>query len=199
VILYWISRLAYFVQGFCRKVKYITLVNLLADGGLEEAVGSGQSAVGSEKGSGGRGQGSGVRDHPSSLIPDSSSLASSPNRNLLAKAESARSFGPLQTNADRVLFPEYLTYKDKSAQIAGHIIEWLTDPARRAARVEALAALKAEVAHGGASSRAAEYIFDTLAKRRQPVRPPHFVTTNRRERGEGREESHKRPGIAFRK
>ncbi|MBI2824985.1 MAG: lipid-A-disaccharide synthase [Planctomycetia bacterium] len=30
VILYWISRLAYFVQGFFRRVKYITLVNLLS-------------------------------------------------------------------------------------------------------------------------------------------------------------------------
>ena len=30
VILYWVSRLAYFLQGFVRKVKYITLVNLLA-------------------------------------------------------------------------------------------------------------------------------------------------------------------------
>jgi len=29
VILYWISRLGYFVQGFFRRVKYITLVNLL--------------------------------------------------------------------------------------------------------------------------------------------------------------------------
>jgi len=31
VILYWISRPAYFVQGIFRKSKYITLVNLLAD------------------------------------------------------------------------------------------------------------------------------------------------------------------------
>ena len=30
VVLYWIGRFAYFVQGFFRKVKYITLVNLLS-------------------------------------------------------------------------------------------------------------------------------------------------------------------------
>jgi lipid-A-disaccharide synthase len=30
VVLYWINRFAYFVQGFFRRVKYITLVNLLA-------------------------------------------------------------------------------------------------------------------------------------------------------------------------
>ena len=35
VILYWIDRFAYFVQVFFRKVKYITLVNLLATDGLE--------------------------------------------------------------------------------------------------------------------------------------------------------------------
>jgi hypothetical protein len=68
-----------------------------------------------------------------------------------------------------------LTCEDKSAQIAAHIVEWLSDPAKRAARVAALAALKAQVAHGGASSRAAQYILDTLGKRRQPVPRPHFV------------------------
>jgi len=112
VILYWIGRFAYFVQGFFRKVKYITLVNLLATDGLES----------------------------DDLAP----------------------FDPSQPDADRVLFPEYLTCEDKSAQIAGHVIEWLTDPARRAARVEALAVLKAQVAHGGASSRAAEYILEVV-------------------------------------
>lgn len=112
VILYWISRSAYFVQGFFRKVKYITLVNLLATDGLE--------------------------------------------------SEDLTPFDPSQPDADRVLFPEYLTCEDKSAQIAGHVIEWLTDPAARAKRVEALAALKAQVAHGGASSRAAEYILEAV-------------------------------------
>ena len=112
VILYWISRPAYFVQGFFRKVKYITLVNLLATDGLE--------------------------------------------------SEDLTPFDPSQPDADRILFPEYLTCEDKSAQIAGHVIEWLTDPAARTKRVEALAALKAQVAHGGASSRAAEYILDVV-------------------------------------
>jgi lipid-A-disaccharide synthase len=114
------------VQGFFRKVKYITLVNLLATDGLDDT----------------------------DLAP----------------------FDPAQADADRVLFPEYLTCEDKSAQIAGHVIEWLSDPAKRAARVEALATLKARVAHGGASSRAAEYILNALAQRRQPVPRPHFLS-----------------------
>jgi lipid-A-disaccharide synthase len=113
VILYWISRPAYFVQTFFRKVKYITLVNLLSADGLAD--------------------------------------------------EDLTPYDPAQADADRILFPEYLTHEDKSAQIAGHIVEWLTDPAKRAARVEALTALKDRVAHGGASGRAAEYILDAIS------------------------------------
>jgi lipid-A-disaccharide synthase len=53
-----------------------------------------------------------------------------------------------------VLMPEYLTCEDKSAQVATHVIEWLTEPATRATRVAQLAELKEQVAHGGASCRA---------------------------------------------
>ena len=125
VILYWVDRLAYFVQSVFRRVKYITLVNLLATGQLD--------------------------DHDRAP------------------------FDPSQPDADRVLFPEYLTYEDKSAALAGHIVEWLTQPACRAARVEALQELKVQVAHGGASRRAAEYILDVLSRRSQRVPRPHFV------------------------
>ena len=100
------------MQGFFRKVKYITLVNLLATDGLDD--------------------------------------------------EDITPFDPAQPDADRVLFPEYLTYEDKSAQIAGHVIEWLTDPAKRAARVEMLVALRKRVAYGGASKHAAEYILNAI-------------------------------------
>ena len=129
VILYWIDRFAYFVQGLFRKVKYITLVNLLSTGTLDEG--------------------------------------------------DIRPFDPAQADADRVLFPEYLTCEDKSAQVAAHIIEWLHDPAKRAARVEALRALKAQVAHGGASNRAAEYILNVLAQRPKRVPRPHYLATGK--------------------
>jgi lipid-A-disaccharide synthase len=128
VILYWISRLGYFVQGFFRKVKYITLVNLLSTDEL----------------------------YPQDLAP----------------------YNPSQADADKVLFPEYLTCEDKSEQIAGHLIEWLMDPAKRAARVVQLEALKDKVAHGGASSRAAQYILDVLSRRRHPVPRPHYLPIN---------------------
>ncbi len=125
VILYWISRAAYFVQAFFRKVKYITLVNLLT---TEELF-------------------------PKDVTP----------------------FDPAQPDAERVLFPEYLTWEDKSSQIAAHVVEWLTDASKREARVADLVRLKSEVARGGASARAAEYILSTLADRPQVIPRPHFV------------------------
>jgi lipid-A-disaccharide synthase len=114
VILYHVGRLGYQVQKLFRKVKYITLVNLLSTGKL----------------------------YTGDIEP----------------------YDPAQPDADKVLFPEYLTCEDKSPQLAGHIIEWLTQPEKRAARVEQLKKLRAEVAHGGASSQAAEYILEALAR-----------------------------------
>ena len=125
VILYSISPAAYVVQSWFRKVKYITLVNLLSTDALAE--------------------------------------------------DDLKPFDPGQEDADSVLFPEYLTYEDKSAQIASHVIEWLTNASRREERIEQLARLKAQVGHGGASARAAEYILDELARRPVAVPRPHYV------------------------
>jgi lipid-A-disaccharide synthase len=125
VILYWISPLAYRVQEFFRKVKYITLVNLLAADEL----------------------------FPADITP----------------------YDPGQADAHRVLFPEYLTCEDKSAQIAGHVTGWLTDSAARARLVERLAELKARIAHGGASARASEYILRALGRSCATVKQPHFL------------------------
>jgi lipid-A-disaccharide synthase len=86
--------------------------------------------------------------------------------NLLAAGEvfpdDLTEYDPEQPDADRVPFPEYLTCEDKSSQIASHIIEWLTDPTARQARIDQLAGLKAEVADSGASRRATEYILAEL-------------------------------------
>jgi lipid-A-disaccharide synthase len=129
VILYWITHSAYIVQSYVRKVKYITLVNLLSTGGLE--------------------------------------------------CDDIEPYDPAQPDADRVLFPEYLTFEDKTTQIATHIVEWLTDPVQRAKRVEDLTRLKDDVAHGGASSRGADYILDVLAKRPAPIPRPHFAMSKK--------------------
>jgi lipid-A-disaccharide synthase len=125
VILYWISRLAYSVQQYFRKVKYITLVNLLVADEL----------------------------FPRDLTP----------------------YDPSQPDAEKVPFPEYLTCEDKTAQIAAHVVEWLADPARQAAQVEALVQLRHEVADDGAAARAAGYILNTLGQPPLQVPRPHFL------------------------
>jgi lipid-A-disaccharide synthase len=112
VILYYISPLAFFVQRFFRKVRYITLVNLL------------------------------VTDD---LFP-----------------KRVATFDPLDPVDAKVLMPEYLTCEDKSRQVAEHVIEWLTDPIKRSARIAQLAALKDQVGYGGASKRAADYLLGAL-------------------------------------
>jgi lipid-A-disaccharide synthase len=69
-----------------------------------------------------------------------------------------------------VLFPEYPTWRDKSREIAEHAIEWLTDESARQALVARLFALREQVAAGGASSAAADYILQRLATTATPLR-----------------------------
>jgi len=124
VILYYISRLAFFVQRFFRKVRYITLVNLLTT---------------------------------SDLFP-----------------KRVATYDPTDPRDAGVLMPEYLTCEDRSRQVAAHVIEWLTDPVQRAARVGQLAELKERVGHGGASHRAADYLLDVLDGRTHPILRTHY-------------------------
>jgi lipid-A-disaccharide synthase len=119
VILYRISPPAFAVQRVFRRVKYITLVNLLA-----------------------------TRDpFPRDLT----------------------TYDPDHQDAERVPFPEYLTYRDVSARIAAHVTCWLQSPEQRRVRVEELRALKSRFAHPGATRRAAEYVLERLGDR-APVR-----------------------------
>lgn len=134
VILYYISRFAFFVQTFFRKVRYITLVNLL------------------------------VTDD---LFP-----------------KRVATYDPADPVDAKVLMPEYLTCEDKSRQVAEHVVEWLEDPAKRAARVAQLGELKEVVGNGGASKQAADYMLRELdaiaARRRRPLRT-HFPFATRLE------------------
>jgi lipid-A-disaccharide synthase len=125
VILYHISPFANWAQRWIRKVKYITLVNILA-----------------------------AKD------PFSGDLSP---------------YDPHQPDADDVLFPEYLTSEDRSADLAAHVIEWLTQPARLQDRIDRLTRLDEEVGVAGASERAAEYILNVLDQNRPPVPQPHFT------------------------
>jgi lipid-A-disaccharide synthase len=114
VIYYRISRLAFFVQSVFRKVRYITLVNLM------------------------------TAENPFTGRP-------------------AGVYDPADPRDGHVLIPEYLTCEDKSDQLAGHVIEWLTEAAARSRRAAGLAALRDRFGQGGASQRAAEYISRELA------------------------------------
>ena len=118
VILYYVSRFAFQVQKFFRKVRYITLVNLLT---------------------------------ATDLFP-----------------KRVATYDPNDPMDAHVLMPEYLTCEDKSGQVAGHVVEWLTDPAKHAARVAQLTELRERVGHGGASLRAANYMLQTLDSLRKP-------------------------------
>jgi lipid-A-disaccharide synthase len=124
VILYTVTRAAFFAQRFFRKVRYITLVNLLTTDDL-------------------------FPKHVATYDPNDPADAG-------------------------VLMPEYLTCQDKSAQVAGHVIEWLTQPARHAECVAKLTALKDQVGYGGASLRAAEYLLTELRSRPRPALRTHY-------------------------
>lgn len=98
---------------------------------------------------------------------------------------------PAQPDSERVLYPEYLTWQDRSSPMAAQIIDWLTNAERREARVAELTALRARVAHGGASARAADYILGQLAARAVHVPQPHW-------RGHAPSESVSQPGVGSR-
>jgi lipid-A-disaccharide synthase len=131
VILYYISPFAYFVQTFFRKVRYITLVNLLTT---------------------------------DDLFP-----------------KKVATYDPHDPVDAKVLMPEYLTFEDKSQDMAAHVIQWLAEPASRSERVRQLGELRELVANGGASRRAADYLMtelDRLAAR--PLLKTHYQHSQHR-------------------
>jgi len=114
VIVYRIGQAAHHVQSWFRRVKYITLVNLLAFGG----------------------------ENAAELSP-----------------------GDRQTPApENALFPEYLTYLDRSQEMAAHLKRWLTDASARDAVIKQLRQLKASLAWDGAIDRAADAICSFLGR-----------------------------------
>jgi lipid-A-disaccharide synthase len=127
VILYWINRFSHFVQRFFRRVRYITLVNLLAADDIHTG-------------------------DPLGYDPD----AAAP---------------------DDVPYPEYLTCEDKSRQIAAHVVRWLTDAKQKQRCVAKLRQLCGQLAHEGASVRAARYLLQHGQPEPKPLRthyqPPH--------------------------
>ena len=112
-ILYQISRFGYLIQWIFRKVRYITLVNLLtADDPFAE--------------------------------------------------RTAGIYDPRDPRDKHVLMPEYLTYGDRSGELADHAVIWLNDEVVYSQVQEDLDSLRQLVAQGGASERASEYISSLM-------------------------------------
>jgi len=86
--------------------------------------------------------------------------------NLLAtndiRATSGRVYDPDAEGAEAAPFPEYLTCQDKSAEMAAHVVHWLSDPLEYRRRVGQLEQIAARCAHPGASAAAAQYVLEAL-------------------------------------
>lgn len=113
VILYQVTRPAWWFQWYFRCVKYITLVNLLA--------------------------------------------VENPFRRF------SHEYTPTCADAAEVIFPEYLTCRDRSTWIASDISRWLEDSAAYQQTVERMRQLNAEMAHPGAAEKTVEEILKHLA------------------------------------
>jgi lipid-A-disaccharide synthase len=75
----------------------------------------------------------------------------------------------------RVLFPEFLSTSDRSAELARPMVHWLQDTAAREERVVALRRLLDRVGQPGATARAADYLLEVLGKHQPGKLRPHFV------------------------
>ncbi len=72
------------------------------------------------------------------------------------------SWHPDNPDCEDIPMPEYPTHTDKSAEIAGHVIQWLSDSQRYDESVSRLTTLSERYGHPGASKRAAVFILESL-------------------------------------
>lgn len=73
-----------------------------------------------------------------------------------------REFRPNTPEYSEVLFPEYLTYSDRSGWIADDILNWLENDDAYQTTLKRLETLRSEIALPGAAQRASEEIFRFL-------------------------------------
>jgi len=71
--------------------------------------------------------------------------------------------------ADREIYPEYPTCRDRSAELADHVLSWLNDPMERARCVDQLRLVRNEVGQTGACDRAADYLLVSLSSQQRPA------------------------------
>jgi lipid-A-disaccharide synthase len=85
----------------------------------------------------------------------------------IATDRPAHLYDPADPGDAHVLLPEYLTCDDRTDALAGHVVEWLSDPVKHTRRVKSLEALRERFGQGGASGRAAAYIAAALEPTRR--------------------------------
>lgn len=88
---------------------------------------------------------------------------------IYADADHPAPYDRHQPGHEQVLLPEYPTWRDRSADLATHVIEWLTDEPARQRVIARLVELRERIGVGGASQRAAEYIIRHLDCDKQPT------------------------------
>ena len=97
--------------------------------------------------------------------------------NLLAADElhptDLRNYDPALPGNEKVLFPEYPSCLDKSAEVARHAIEWLKNEESRQTLIHRLEELRTRVGGSGASQHAADYLLKHLPTR-MGISAPHF-------------------------
>ena len=64
--------------------------------------------------------------------------------------------------AGEEIYPEYAPVRDRSADLARHILNWLNDPIAKAATVARLKSLRDEIGRPGACERAASFLLASL-------------------------------------
>jgi lipid-A-disaccharide synthase len=92
------------------------------------------------------------------------------DRPFLSPGEPAAGYEEGGPGHEQVLFPEYPTWRDRSADIARHATTWLQDEVARQQLIARLTALKQHVATRGASATAADYIVRHLSGERPAQR-----------------------------
>jgi lipid-A-disaccharide synthase len=100
--------------------------------------------------------------------------------------------------ADAVVFPEFLTWRDVSGELARWALAWLDDSEARSQATASLVKLRHLVAQRGASDHAAQHIAAWLSDHRQAVpgastppatyRGPHELGAERMHAGESKPE-----------
>ena len=79
-------------------------------------------------------------------------------------------YDPDADEAAAVIYPEYLTSRNRSDDMARRIAHWLNEPVSMRQTIDQLRELKGRVVGQGASSRGADYILKHLDKPQQDVR-----------------------------